>query len=1145
MSDPFSNIRRKPAAATYGRRALAARRVGSQSNATNSDAVFGLASRSGSHQSLIPVALLSSPTIGGDATSTMSASESESDGNMRVLPPASVKDSEVGGKLWARRSAQSTMSKLESLYESTQTRTVVPSNQSARAILDSAKNNWDLGEANEAHAKPQATVVGSGRPAQRISRNNTNLSNAVKAAKAPFPAKSKPVASATSAPALAARPDKAPDAPPLETMAKAVPGKAAKSKPSQPKRARNDVRGTDLQGTPVAQQSACLQLKAVESPSKVAKAMRGSHAVPVHRQQQQLPPKSKTAHTNDSPWDMVDLLASSPIPVQTRATRRPVAARTRGRKPQTSSDIASSSPPSTPGRLLDLGKSSQPSSSLGDSDGEGTFAAAAATPKAQVANRRTLEAIQGPSLATSKRLQARAYSQNVVYTYGRTRDDDDLEEFGRALAIPGMLGMNSQPLLGHRESDVDSDSAADSLCLPAKWRGAPASSTHLLDLADSVGDNSGRKESSVPFKRRLGAIIHGLNASALGSAATACSQLLDGLVDEEFRDELLGSKSWLPTLLQSMHRARDDPAVLPTAMLVIAMAFGVPATMQTLVFERQVLETVAEILKPTAETEILLLRRQRDFTSAEYHHCAAQICYLARQCNVVSESLPQSTYNLALAALHSFTRSDDVAYLAMARLLRSEMYESGCLGLIIERTFSWSIPTFVDMQRRTTTPRSGVSARSPFDGPRASTISSTSWGAASKRGSTLDSDASDEDDLWMDFDLPEEEKHAPGATQASSGYRKDKSGVAKIGQRTRTTPAAATSVGNLGKPQHAERLLLHEPGGSLPSFASIALELELLRFCTTESVDNQSEVLAIDSCVPLLLSLLAMCQQASTQLQGAALVRALEIAALTLQLLVNLSNSSTVFCAHFIARQGFDVVSKSIAFVSQKLDQPASSIEHGTSEFSPRRKALVDNASDLRYDILLVTSALLTNVVDSDPSSALYFSHILQSPQCALSSRCFPECACKGRLPLAVLLTRAFLACHSACAIADAAVAAGYLSVLLGLLVREKTTGRESILRLLPGQSTTVLIKHIEDFIRVSDAVNQRFAGLFGGLAFMSQSKAAPTLHESRRPLLTNGDHQGSNDTTSIAARAPNKEPATQSKIAASLRGVIDMLGNI
>ncbi|KAJ2346012.1 hypothetical protein GGH92_003793 [Coemansia sp. RSA 2673] len=1144
MSDPFSNIRRKPAAATYGRRALAARRVGSQPSVTNSDSVFGPVSGSGPRKSRIPTASLSSPTNGGTASTT---SESESEDGILALPPASVKDGDEGGKLWARRSAQSTMSKLDSLYESTQTRTIVPSNQSARAILESAKNNWDLGETNEAHVKPRATVVGSGRPAKQMTRGNINSSNAVNTAKAPIPAKSKPVASATSAPALVARPDKVPAAPPPQIKAKAVPERVAKSKPSLPKRARNDTRGTDLQDKPVVQQSACLQLKAVESPSKVAKAMRGSHAGPVHRQQQQLPPKPKAAHSNDSPWDMVDLLASSPIPVQTRATRRPVATRTRGRKPQTSSDIASSSPPSTPGRLLDIGKSSQPSSSLGDSDGEGTFAAAAATPKAQVANRRTLEAIQGPSLATSKRLQARAYSQNVVYTYGRTRDDDDLEEFGRALANPGMLGMNSQPLLGQCDSDLDSDSAANSRCLPVKWPGTPASSAHLLDLADSVGDNGSRKESSVPFKRKLGAIIHGLNASVLGNAAAACCQLLDGLGNEEFRDELLGSKSWLPTLLQSMHRARDDPAVLPTAMLVIAMAFGVPATMQTLVFERQVLETVAEILKPTAETEILLLRRQRDFASADYHHCAAQICYLSRQCNVVSESLPQSTYNLALSALHSFTRSDDVAYLAMARLLRSEMYESGCLGLIIERAFSWSIPTFVDLQRRATAPSSSVSARSPFDDPRASTTS-FSWKATSNRGGALDSDSSDEDDLWMDFDLPEEERPAPGAAHASAGCKKDKFGAAKIGQRTRITTAGATSVGNLGKPQHVERLLLREPDGSVPSFASIALELELLRFCTTESADNQNEVLAIDSCVPLLLSLLAMCQQASAQLQGAALVRALEIAALTLQLLVNLSNSSTVFCARFVACKGLDIVSKSIAFVSQKLDQPASGIEHGASEFSPRRKALVDNASDLRYDILLVTSALLTNVVDSDPSSALYFSHVLQSPQCALSNLCFPECVCKGRLPLAVLLTRAFLACHSACAIADAAVAAGYLSVLLGLLIREKTTGRDSILRLLPDKSTAVLIKHIEDFIRVSDAVNQRFAGLFGGLAFMSQSKAAPIAiahQESRQPLLTNGAHRGSNVTTSIAARVPSKGPATQSKIAASLRAVIDMLGNI
>ncbi|KAJ2735980.1 hypothetical protein IW152_001103 [Coemansia sp. BCRC 34962] len=1132
MSDPFSSIRRKPAAATYGRRALAARRAGTQSSATINDTVFGLASAS--HQ---PTLSLSSPVLGGNATDT-----SNSDGDTGALPPAGSNDSEASGRPWARRSAQSTMSKLESLYESTQAKAAVLNNQSAREILDSAKNAWDLGEIDETHVKPRAKAVETDRPARRIARSATDSSNTANAAKEPFLAKSKPVASATSIPALVTRPDKGPDLPPLQTMTKATTERSARSKPEQSKRTRSNAREADAQNRSALQQSACLQLKTVESPSKVAKAMRGSRAVPVHRQPP--PTTSKADHANDSPWDMTDFLAASPIPTQARTSRRPAAAKVRGRRrPQASSDVASSSPPSTPGRLLDIGKSSQPSSSLGDSDGEGIFAAVA-TPKAQVANRQTLEAIQGPSLATSKRLQARAYSQNVVYTYGRTRDEDDLEEFSRALAFPGMPGISSQPLLEHRESDMDSDSAADSRCLSAKRRGAPASSTHLLDLADPLGDGGGRKESSIPFKRQLGAIIHGLNASALGSATAACCQLLDGLGNEEFRDELLGSKNWLPTLLQSMHRARDDPAVLPAAMLVIAMAFCVPKTMQALVFERQVLETVAEILKPTVETEILLLRRQRDFVSAEYHHCAAQICYLARQCKVVGESLPHSTYNLALAALHSFTHSDDVAYLAMAKLLRSEMRESGCLGLIIERTFSWSIPTFVDTQHRAMAPGAGVSTRSPFGEPRASTASSAFWKAASSRGRALGLDASDkDDDLWMDFDLPEEEKPVSGATQTLAGLGKD-----RTGQGIRIATARATGTGSLGKAQSAEKLLLREPDGSLPSFASVALELELLRFCTTESADGQSEVLAIDSCVPLLLSLLAMCQQASTQLQGASLVRALEIAALALQLLVNLSNSSTVFCARFIACRGLEVVSKSIAFVSQKLGQPSSSIEHGMSEFSPQRKTLVDNASDLRYDILLVTSALLTNVVDSDPSSALYFNHVLQSSQCALSSKCFPECVCKGRLPLSVLLTRAFLACHSACAIADAAVAAGYLSVLLGLLVREETAGRESILRLLPDRSTAVLIRHIEDFIRVSDAVNQRFAGLFGGLAFMSQGKDAPTAstcQESRRPMLTSGAHKGSIDMARTVARAPSKGPATQSKIAASLRAVIDMLGDI
>ncbi|KAJ2487556.1 hypothetical protein EV174_000451 [Coemansia sp. RSA 2320] len=290
-----------------------------------------------------------------------------------------------------------------------------------------------------------------------------------------------------------------------------------------------------------------------------------------------------------------------------------------------------------------------------------------------------------------------------------------------------------------------------------------------------------------------------------------------------------------------------------------------------------------------------------------------------------------------------------------------------------------------------------------------------------------------------------------------------------------------------------------------------------------------------------------MCQQSSVRQSGAGLVRALEIAALTLQLLVNLSNNSTTFCARFVECKGLDIVSKSIAFISQRLEVPGSAAEHGTAEFSPRRKALANDVSDLRYDILLITSALLTNVVDSDPSSTLYFSHVLQSPQCKLVVQCFPECVCSGRLPLSVLLTRSFLACHSAGGAADAAVAAGYLSVLLGVLVREKTDGRKSILQLLPGQSTALLIAHIESFIQVSDEVNRRFAGLLGGLAHLPQSNSqvAASRHLNPRMLQIHGADEGCNANALAIPRASASCSVAPSKISASLRTVIESLSGL
>ncbi|KAJ1846712.1 hypothetical protein LPJ70_001901, partial [Coemansia sp. RSA 2708] len=66
-----------------------------------------------------------------------------------------------------------------------------------------------------------------------------------------------------------------------------------------------------------------------------------------------------------------------------------------------------------------------------------------------------------------------------------------------------------------------------------------------------------------------------------------------------------------------------------------------------------------------------------------------------------------------------------------------------------------------------------------------------------------------------------------------------------------------------------------------------------------------------------------------------------------------------------------------VAIVSQKLALPRKP-GAGNVDFSPARKTLADEVGDLRYDILLVTSALLTNIVDSDPSCVLHIGHVRQ-----------------------------------------------------------------------------------------------------------------------------------------------------------------------
>ncbi|KAJ1724724.1 hypothetical protein LPJ53_001007 [Coemansia erecta] len=866
--------------------------------------------------------------------------------------------------------------------------------------------------------------------------------------------------------------------------------------------------------------------------------------------------------TDDDTWGIVGIIGGSPVlgPAKTvdgqRATASDILATSktsRNRYRSAGFDRRSSSPPSSLHRRLERSRISGSSSSHShaghSSDCEQTaedpIKHVMHTPKAQTGKRHAVQAMQGPSSATSKRLQKRAVRQNVVYTYGRSRENDDFDEvFGHQLGASRGLGAGSQQLLSYGDisddtaskgATSDSEPRPTSRALTKPLKSAVSCSGHLLDLVDLPGSNGGnRSSSSEEFKKWFGDVTQGLFAIVNGSSPEAvCLQILDGLDKPSFFEELVNNKHWLPALLQSLHRARDSAVVLSTTMVVIASAFAVPTVMQVLVFERQVLETVADILKQTANVDVLLLRHRRDFDSSEQLQCVSRICKLVRQRELLGASVVVSTYNLAMCALHSFTRSDDVAFIAMAGLLRSEMRESGCLGLVAERVFLRSVPHFICKKEQTKAAGGCIE----FDDICAAYAGARAGRKLRFGQAAVDSDSSDPEagDMWMDFDLPEETKTV---AQAAA--------IALLKQRKKGREATLSTAATRDSSIDPKRILRGEPEGSVPTFASIAVELELLRFCTSASADNQNEMLDIDTCVPSLLGLLTACQQAASSLNGVQLIRALETAALTLQLLVNLSNSSTMFSSRFVAERGLHVVSRSIALVSQRMQQDASSSSGSasSSDFSPRRQALLQDAGDLRYDILLITSALLTNLVESDASATLYFNHVLQSPRCALGSRCIPECICSDRTSLTTLLSQAFMACHGAGSSPDAAVAAGYIAVLLGFIMRNKTPSREAVLKRLPRRDTSIVITHIQQFIQVSDSVNQRFGGLIGGLAMAAQTHQttagiAGTIRET-----DSGRNAGNMLAVSSVSRSTAgglvAKPA--SKIATSLQTIIDTL---
>ncbi|KAJ1941341.1 hypothetical protein GGF37_003595, partial [Kickxella alabastrina] len=713
MSDPFSSIRRKPvAAATYGRKAMAARRI-----------VMSHTSPANNTRALLPVPSISSPARNADDDSdTSSDLTGDSDGGVfagnKGFTSALVRDKPdteaaragpAAGNLWTHRTAQSAMTKLEFLYESTKAADAGnPPPSTSHALLESAKDSWDIVDIGESRVGgsdgvgPAAdTNRREAKPVQqtrRILRDNTDIIVTGKSASRAASASTKRTARQTafkvaleSAPraersnfkltktlpilnsklTTATAPEKAD----IIAGSRAAPLSKANPNTAPLKRVRsiNTIGSTKQRGSRSNGTSSCLSGSAARESAILA------------------------GDDDNGVWDMHESVLSTIALSQPRDSVR-----------RSSRTKTTAVPPSSREGSIE---------SISDSDNETNIAgintSLVCTPKAQVGAQHQLYSTQGPSSATLKRLQDRALGRNVVFTYGRPRDgdsDDELDNiFSRRLGLPTTSGVVSQPLLdfagpmSSNDIDMSEDlhARAGGYAASKRSRIAAATSGHLLDLVDpsGVGGSGGCSlYSAEGFKRQLGDIIKGLSASSSDeSLDAACQLLVDGLDQTSFCEELLSNRQWLPMLLQALHRARGSGLALSATMIVVATAFSTPTTMQTLVFERQVLETVAEVLKLTVDSDILSLRRRSDFDSLEQYACISQMCRLSRERELLGKSLTLSTYNLALSALHRFTRNDDAAFLAMAGLLRSEVRESGCLGLVIERVLSKSIPGFIQM----------------------------------------------------------------------------------------------------------------------------------------------------------------------------------------------------------------------------------------------------------------------------------------------------------------------------------------------------------------------------------------------------------------------------------------------------------------
>ena len=111
--------------------------------------------------------------------------------------------------------------------------------------------------------------------------------------------------------------------------------------------------------------------------------------------------------------------------------------------------------------------------------------------------------------------------------------------------------------------------------------------------------------------------------------------------------------------------------------------------------------------------------------------------------------------------------------------------------------------------------------------------------------------------------------------------------------------------------------------------------------------------------------------------------------------MIKLSNETRECCQRLVSCLGLDIICRNVVFGSIEEDRKTSSTNG-------------DGFNLLQFETLLLTVALLINIVEVDTNHADMMRSVKFSPNCLRINNCFPKCACKHKVPAINLLIQSF-----------------------------------------------------------------------------------------------------------------------------------------